>query len=111
MDTVLNAFQYAMGSTVSSAVNYARWMFGCTSNTLENDSSVVPLAQPFIYVRRSSMYLDEDGDVAHAFYEEMQPPTGKPRMKRIRKNLMDQGMVKLSHPRLHVDFPIAVYEG
>ena len=36
------------------------------------------------------MYLDEDGDVAHAFYEEMQPPTGKPRMKRIRKNLMDQ---------------------
>jgi hypothetical protein len=60
------------------------------------------------------MYFDEDGDLAHEFYEEVAPKRrgGTRRMKKINsKHLTPQGEVKYSHPRLHVDFPIILYQG
>eukprot|EP00088_Acartia_fossae_P039518 TRINITY_DN4114_c0_g2_i2.p1 TRINITY_DN4114_c0_g2~~TRINITY_DN4114_c0_g2_i2.p1 ORF type:complete len:113 (+),score=20.21 TRINITY_DN4114_c0_g2_i2:221-559(+) len=63
---------------------------------------------PFVYSRQGSMYFDEDGDLAHEFYEEIKKG-GKRKMKRIEKNLRPQGEVKYRYPRLHVDFPIVLY--
>ena len=66
---------------------------------------------PFVYSRRGSMYFDEDGDLAHEFYEEVAPKKkgGKKKMKRVVRNLMPQGEVNYRVPRLHVDFPIILY--
>ena len=57
------------------------------------------------------MYFDEDGDLAHEFYEEVLPKRkgGKRKMKKIVKNLKPQGEVKYQVPRLHVDFPIILF--
>ena len=60
------------------------------------------------------MYFDEDGDLAHEFYEEVLPKKkgGRRRMRRIsEKQLRPEGEVKYPHPRLHVDFPIILYQG
>ena len=62
----------------------------------------------------SSMYFDEDGDLAHEFYEEVVPKRKGARrsMRRVNpKRLRPQGDVKYPHPRLHVDFPIILYQG
>ncbi|XP_005987078.1 tumor suppressor candidate 2 isoform X2 [Latimeria chalumnae] len=70
-------------------------------------------ATPFVFTRRGSMYYDEDGDLAHEFYEEMiVTKNGRKRakLKRIHKNLIPQGIVKLDHPRIHVDFPVVLCE-
>ena len=58
------------------------------------------------------MYFDEDGDLAHEFYEEVKPSKKgrKACMKRVTKRLMPQGSVDLPHPRLHVDFPMVMCE-
>lgn len=57
------------------------------------------------------MYFDEDGDLAHEFYEEVKKK-GKVKMKRVnQKHLTPQGEVPYPHPRLHVDFPIILYQG
>ena len=66
---------------------------------------------PFVFVRRGSMYFDEDGDLAHEFYEEVAPKRkgGKRKMKRVVKNLVPHWEVKYKVPRLHVDFPIVLY--
>lgn len=66
---------------------------------------------PFVFARRGSMYFDEDGDLAHEFYEEVAPKRkgGKRKMKRVVRNLVPQGEVKYKVPRLHVDFPIILY--
>lgn len=69
---------------------------------------------PLVYSRRGSMYFDEDGELAHEFYEEVMPKRGHGRrkMKKVSsKNLMPQGEVPYIHPRLHVDFPIILYQG
>uniref|UniRef100_A0A4X2LMP2 Tumor suppressor 2, mitochondrial calcium regulator n=1 Tax=Vombatus ursinus TaxID=29139 RepID=A0A4X2LMP2_VOMUR len=60
-----------------------------------------------------SMYYDEDGDLAHEFYEEtIVTKNGRKRAKlrRVQKNLIPQGIVRLDHPRLHVDFPVIICE-
>ncbi|XP_064822904.1 tumor suppressor candidate 2-like [Oncorhynchus masou masou] len=70
-------------------------------------------ATPFIFTRRSSLYYDEDGDLAHEFYEEtLVTKNGRKRskLKRIQTNLIPQGIVKLNHPRIHVDFPVILCE-
>ncbi|XP_023322771.1 tumor suppressor candidate 2 [Eurytemora carolleeae] len=66
---------------------------------------------PFVYSRQGSMYFDEDGDLAHEFYEEVaaRKRGGKRRMRRIDKNLRPQGEVKYRVPCLNVDFPIVLY--
>ncbi|CAM4658313.1 unnamed protein product [Leuciscus chuanchicus] len=50
-------------------------------------------ATPFVFTRRSSLYYDEDGDLAHEFYEEMVVTKNgrkKAKLKRIHKNLIPQ---------------------
>ncbi|KAI4555536.1 hypothetical protein MJG53_019226 [Ovis ammon polii x Ovis aries] len=65
------------------------------------------------------MFCDEDGDLAHEFYEEtIVTKNGQKRAKlrRVHKNLIPQGTVKLDPPppppppRIHVDFPVILYE-
>ncbi|XP_075704016.1 tumor suppressor candidate 2 [Rhinoderma darwinii] len=61
----------------------------------------------------SSMYFDEDGDLAHEFYEEtIVTKNGRKRakLKRVQKNLRPQGNIKLDHPCIHVDFPVVLCE-
>jgi len=60
------------------------------------------------------MYFDEDGELAHEFYEEVLPKKkgGARKMRRVNsRNLVPQGDVKYKHPRIHVDFPIIMYQG
>uniref|UniRef100_A0AAY5KJI4 Tumor suppressor candidate 2a n=1 Tax=Esox lucius TaxID=8010 RepID=A0AAY5KJI4_ESOLU len=50
-------------------------------------------ATPFVFTRRSSLYFDEDGDLAHEFYEETVVTKNgrkKAKLKRIQKNLIPQ---------------------
>ncbi|CAL4205905.1 unnamed protein product, partial [Meganyctiphanes norvegica] len=63
-------------------------------------------------VKDGSMYFDEDGDLAHEFYEEINPMKRgvKATMRRILNNLKPQGEVKLPFPCLNVDFPIIIYQ-
>ncbi|KAI4826411.1 hypothetical protein KUCAC02_029859 [Chaenocephalus aceratus] len=61
----------------------------------------------------SSLYLDEDGDMAHEFYEETivtKNGRKKAKLKRIHKNLTSQGIIKLEIPCIHVDFPVVLCE-
>lgn len=88
----------------------------------------------------SSMFFDEDGDLAHEFYEETivtKNGRKKAKLKRIQKNLTPQvrkpghvlsnasplsslnplnvvvslqGIIKLDHPCIHVDFPVVLCE-
>ncbi|ESO09324.1 hypothetical protein HELRODRAFT_168291 [Helobdella robusta] len=65
---------------------------------------------PYVYRRRGSMYFDEDGDLAHEFYEEIKTHKGV-KMKRVPNNcLIPQGYIKLSTPRLNKDIPIIIHE-
>uniref|UniRef100_A0A1A7WF22 Tumor suppressor candidate 2a n=1 Tax=Iconisemion striatum TaxID=60296 RepID=A0A1A7WF22_9TELE len=80
-----------------------------------NEQSLARLksATPFVFTRRSSLYYDEDGDLAHEFYEETVVTKNgrkKSKLRRIQKNLIPQGIVKLDHPCIHVDFPIILCE-
>uniref|UniRef100_A0A8C5KKU1 Tumor suppressor candidate 2 n=1 Tax=Jaculus jaculus TaxID=51337 RepID=A0A8C5KKU1_JACJA len=68
---------------------------------------------PFLFTHRGSMLYDEDGDLAQEFYEEtIITKNGQKRAKlrRVHKNLIPQGIVKLDPPRIHVDFPVILYE-
>lgn len=72
-----------------------------------------PGATPFVFTRRSSMYFDEDGDLAHEFYEETivtKNGRKKAKLRRVHKNLTPQGIVKLDFPCIHVDFPVILCE-
>ncbi|KAL1130278.1 hypothetical protein AAG570_013216 [Ranatra chinensis] len=57
-----------------------------------------------------SMYFDEEGSVAHEFYEEIRPdePGAKPYMKRQLNNLTPQGEVSYNYPRLSGDCDIII---
>lgn len=82
-------------------------------NSTEQSVARIRKATPFIFTRRGSMYFDEDGDLAHEFYEEtIVTKNGRKRakLKRIHKNLRPQGTIKLDHPCIHVDFPIVLCE-
>lgn len=58
------------------------------------------------------MYFDEDGDLAHEFYEEVKPMNKgeKAWMRPLTDRLSPQGVVALQVPRLHVDFPYVMCE-
>ncbi|XP_054834635.1 tumor suppressor candidate 2-like [Eublepharis macularius] len=103
----------------SGSKSQTLWPFG--SGSSEGASGQQALAQarglclatPIIFTRRGSMYYDEDSDLAHEFYEEtIVTKNGRKRakLKRIDKNLIPQGLVKLEHPRIHVDFPVIICE-
>lgn len=83
---------------------------GSEQSLVRSRARAVP---PFVFTRRGSMFYDEDGDLAHEFYEEtIVTKNGQKRAKlrRVHKNLIPQGMVKLDPPRIHVDFPVILYE-
>lgn len=65
-----------------------------------------------MYSLSSSMYFDEDGDLAHEFYEEVKPTSKgeKAWMRPLTERLSPQGVVPLQVPRLHVDFPYVMCE-
>ncbi|XP_076869976.1 tumor suppressor 2, mitochondrial calcium regulator a [Brachyhypopomus gauderio] len=103
----------------------AKWTWPSTSSGASGDSPSEVTEQalarlrgskhatPFIFTRRSSLYYDEDGDLAHEFYEETVVTKNgrkKAKLKRIQKNLIPQGIVKLDNPRIHVDFPVILCE-
>uniref|UniRef100_A0A8C0GS22 Tumor suppressor 2, mitochondrial calcium regulator n=3 Tax=Archelosauria TaxID=1329799 RepID=A0A8C0GS22_CHEAB len=92
----------------------APWVAG--EQALARRGAVAVLPVPYVLLSLflcSSMYYDEDGDLAHEFYEEtVVTKNGRKRakLKRIHKNLIPQGIVKLEHPRIHVDFPVIICE-
>eukprot|EP00091_Calanus_sinicus_P005628 TRINITY_DN16094_c0_g1_i1.p1 TRINITY_DN16094_c0_g1~~TRINITY_DN16094_c0_g1_i1.p1 ORF type:complete len:111 (-),score=27.74 TRINITY_DN16094_c0_g1_i1:93-425(-) len=108
-----------MGQTGSRVANKIANSFSFSESA--SDDYIVEVANtaavasfkgtPFVFTRRGSMYFDEDGDLAHEFYEEVAPKRkgGKRKMKKIVKNLKPQGEVKYQVPRLHVDFPIILF--
>uniref|UniRef100_A0A4W5KKL4 Tumor suppressor 2, mitochondrial calcium regulator b n=1 Tax=Hucho hucho TaxID=62062 RepID=A0A4W5KKL4_9TELE len=68
---------------------------------------------PFVFTRWSSLYFDEDGDLAHEFYEEtvvMKNGRRRAKLKKIQKNLIPQGTIKRDHPCINVDFPVVLCE-
>ncbi|XP_054752384.1 tumor suppressor candidate 2-like [Lytechinus pictus] len=76
----------------------------------------VRLANPFVLTRSSSMYFDEDGQVAHEFYVETptRSKTKKGRrrmgMRRIYHNIFPQGEVPVDPPRLRGEIPAVMME-
>lgn len=71
---------------------------------------VVP---PFVFTPQGFMFYDEDEDLAHEFYEEMNVTNNRQKgtkLRRVHKNLIPQGTVKLDTPHIHVDFPVILYE-
>ena len=103
------------GTKVASKIANSFTFSGSPSEdmTLEGATQAVRSFKgtPFVFSRRGSMYFDEDGDLAHEFYEEVPPKKkgGKRKMKRVVRNLVPQGEVKYRVPCLHVDFPIILY--
>ncbi|XP_046363503.1 tumor suppressor candidate 2-like [Haliotis cracherodii] len=102
-----------MGQTTSSIASKiaqpVSWMWGRKGETKRADIASYKGPSPFVLTRQSSMFFDEDGDLAHEFYEEVR--IGKRFiMRRKRHNLIPQGEVELSHPRIHVDIPVVMCE-
>lgn len=113
--------QLKMGGSGSKSKGF--WPFSGSGSTDDptkdgNEQSMArvrsfPGATPFVFTRRSSMFFDEDGDLAHEFYEETivtKNGRKKAKLKRIHKNLTPQGIIKLDHPCIHVDFPVVLCE-
>lgn len=73
-----------------------------TSQGLET-SGFRAVATRYVLTRTSSLYFDEDGDLANEFYQEASCKNSKRKyiLKRIKHGLTPQGEVKLKIPRLH----------
>lgn len=75
-----------------------------------DDSIMKNPLSPFVYYRRGSMYIDEDGDIAHEFYVETKIGS-KLTMKRIsNQHLKAQGDVPLDVPCLRNDYPVILLD-
>ena len=64
------------GTKVASKIANSFTFSGSPSEdmTLEATRAVSSFkGTPFVYSRRGSQYFDEDGDLAHEFYEEVAP--------------------------------------
>ncbi|CAH3022657.1 unnamed protein product [Porites evermanni] len=109
-----------MGSVVSNMYGGMQYMLGCGGEKQSLDCChYLRNATPFdlklfvvYFFFASSMYFDEDGDLAHEFYEEVRPSKRgkKSYMKKVTRRLLPQGLVELPFPRLHVDFPVVMCE-
>uniref|UniRef100_T1IZ36 Uncharacterized protein n=1 Tax=Strigamia maritima TaxID=126957 RepID=T1IZ36_STRMM len=65
----------------------------------------------YMYDIATSMYFDEDGDLAHEFYVEENSSGRKATMRKINSScLKPQGEIDHQFPRLRFDFPIVLYE-
>lgn len=102
------------GSNMVKKIGSSIWGSTPSSPTGSEGSNALSWygASPYVLTRRGSMYFDEDGDLAHEFYEEVVTGGSRPRtaMRRNKKNLTPQGEVQLPHPRLHMDFPVVLFE-
>jgi len=105
-----------MGGSSSKAVKRISTLIsngGADENDQKRSNArrLTSLATPFVLTRWGSMYIDEDGDVAHEFYEEsISNVSHKAFMKKITANLRPQGEVPHEYPRLNVDLPIIICE-
>jgi len=110
-----------MGSNGSKLVRKIVSPFNSSSNpSVYSDSDSQPhnpdaaktMAGPIVLSRQGSMFFDEDGDLAHEFYEEVKPNKrgSKAKMKRIQTNLVPQGEVPYQSPRLHSDYPVILHQ-
>ncbi|EDO41776.1 predicted protein [Nematostella vectensis] len=104
-----------MGSVVSGMYQGVQYMLGCGGNSahaLMSPEMAASGGTPFIWKRTGSMYFDEDGDLAHEFYEEVRPEVKgeKAWMRPKTTRLSPQGMVDHPYPRLNVDFPVVMCE-
>jgi len=103
------------GTKVASKIANSFTFSGSPSEDLTAEGAAQAVSSfrgtPFVYSRRGSQYFDEDGDLAHEFYEEVAPKRkgGKRKMRKVMRNLIPQGEVKYRVPRLNVDFPIILY--
>ncbi|XP_031549896.1 tumor suppressor candidate 2-like [Actinia tenebrosa] len=101
-----------MGAIVSQVYEGVQYMIGCSTNNkaITGSETFQRKAMPLILKRTGSMYFDDDGDLAHEFYEEVKPTKQgeKAGMRLLTERLSPQGVVDLPYPRLHVDFPIVM---
>ncbi|XP_064606304.1 tumor suppressor candidate 2-like [Liolophura sinensis] len=109
----------ATSSLAKSVSTPVKWLFSWnkTGDSCQDEAAIAQRfgATPFVHKRRGSMYMDEDGDLAHEFFEEVpikHDGDQGHRYKMVKKNhhLVPQGDVELPHPRLHVDFPAVLCE-
>ncbi|XP_062578776.1 tumor suppressor candidate 2-like [Saccostrea cucullata] len=97
----------SMARKVSQSVSS---MFGSTNDSETGPGLSSALAiTPFVYTKKGSRFYDEDGDLAHEFYEE-KDIGGHTVMEQHWRNLTPEGEVKLPIPRLHMDFPVVICE-
>nr|KAF6421465.1 tumor suppressor 2, mitochondrial calcium regulator [Molossus molossus] len=91
---------------------------GCPEAAAAEQALVRPrgrVVPPFVFTRRGSMFYDEDGDLAHEFYEEtIVTKNGQKRAKlrRVHKNLIPQvrGWAVVIEPMLSIEVdPDGVY--
>ncbi|XP_026816676.1 tumor suppressor candidate 2-like [Rhopalosiphum maidis] len=77
---------------------------------LPDDPVVKNPLSPFVYYRKGSMYIDEDGDIAHEFYAETKIGS-KLTLKQIsNQHLKPQGDVPLDVPCLRNDYPVILLD-
>nr|ACO10244.1 Tumor suppressor candidate 2 [Caligus rogercresseyi] len=64
-------------------------------------------AAPLVYSRRGSRFFDQDGDLAHEFYEEVIHRNGGRTMKKVHSRLLlPEGEVPYAIPCIHTDYPL-----
>ncbi|XP_040578881.1 tumor suppressor candidate 2 [Lepeophtheirus salmonis] len=67
-------------------------------------------ATPLVYSRRGSRYFDQDGDLAHEFYEEVVSRDGERSMQKVKKRLLTpEGEVNYAIPCIHTDYPLIMF--
>ncbi|GAB6033463.1 Tumor suppressor candidate 2 [Chamberlinius hualienensis] len=102
-----------MGGRGSKAVKrITSVLTGATDDVAPDERNIVKYgASPFIFSRRGSMFIDEDGDIAHEFYEEVQcSENQKCRLRRMVDNLIPQGEIDHPIPRLNPNIPYIICE-
>ncbi|XP_064632941.1 tumor suppressor candidate 2-like [Lineus longissimus] len=108
-----------MGQTTTKiAKKVTNYWYGDETGSAEEMNSLAISrfgATPFVYKRRGSMYFDEDGDLAHEFYEEVsydgEDDSPRTSMLRIQSHhLRPQGEVDLPIPRINYNLPFIICE-
>uniref|UniRef100_A0A0N5ADT6 Ovule protein n=1 Tax=Syphacia muris TaxID=451379 RepID=A0A0N5ADT6_9BILA len=65
----------------------------------------------FVKEKMSSLFVDEDGDIAHEFYyETFNDENNSSKLVRRVDNLKPLGIIKYSIPRLRSDSPFIIWE-
>uniref|UniRef100_A0A8C5K5J0 Tumor suppressor candidate 2 n=1 Tax=Jaculus jaculus TaxID=51337 RepID=A0A8C5K5J0_JACJA len=95
----------ASGSKDRGLWPFASVAWGCGPEVVGTEQALVlprtRAVPPFDFTRRGSMFYDEDADLAHEFYEETiitKNRQKRAKLRRVHKNLIPQGIVKLDPP-------------